>query len=157
MQNNAHSVADGHATEPAGIQWACLGCGPAGFAVPLERISEIVTPQPFTRVPGCGPEVCGLVGLRGRVLTVFDLGVLGGAGPAVAAKDYRMAFLEHRGRLLGLAAESMVTVARAHPVPDVPVETPGLLLPGDVTGTVAAEGRTFTALDVDHLLGRLLV
>ena len=141
----------------ADAQWAFLACGPAGFAVPLDRISEVVTPQPFTRVPGCGPEVCGLLGFRGRVVTVFDLGVLAGVRPAVSVPDHRMVLLDHGGRLLGLATETMVMVAAARPAPAPPGAEAGLMQAGDITGTVTVDGRTFATLDVDHLLGRLLV
>ncbi|MCI0434324.1 MAG: chemotaxis protein CheW [Gemmatimonadetes bacterium] len=123
--------------------------------MPLDRVSEVVTPQPVTRVPGCGREVCGLVGFRGRVVTVFDLGVLGGAEPAIAAPDHRLVLVEHRGRLLGLAVEAMVTVAAGAKQAVQPAKR-GLLEDDDITGTVVIDGRTFATLDVDHLLGRLL-
>jgi purine-binding chemotaxis protein CheW len=152
----------GDATVEAGIaaghppQWAFFLCGERGFALPLERVAEIVPPQVVTRLPGCGPAVHGLVGLRGRVITVFDLGVIAGTRPAVAHPDHRLVFVRRSGRLFGLAVEAIVTIAAADNTSGT-TDAPGTLEIGDVGGTVLFEERPFLQLDVDHLLGRLLV
>jgi purine-binding chemotaxis protein CheW len=63
-------------------QWVVFNCGDHRFGLPLDRTREILPPRSCTRLPGCGPEVAGLVGIRGRVLTVFDFGI-------VAAEHHR--------------------------------------------------------------------
>src|SRR5690349_7847733 len=44
------------------------------FAVPVARIREIIPARPYTPLPGSGGHVCGLINLRGRIVTVVDLG-----------------------------------------------------------------------------------
>ncbi|MGH7501159.1 MAG: chemotaxis protein CheW [Longimicrobiales bacterium] len=153
MQGDATIAADA-SVRPAS-QWAFFVCGERGFAVPLERVAEILPPQAATRLPGCGPVVHGLVGFRGRVITVFDLGVIAGQQPAAQHADYRVVFVRHAGRLFGFIVEAMVTIAPADNRTGT-VDAPGGLKNGDVRGTVPHEGRPFLELDVDHLLGRLL-
>jgi len=48
------------------------------FSLPIEWVREIQPLQRVTRVPNAPPEVMGVVNLRGRILTLFDLaGCLG--------------------------------------------------------------------------------
>ena len=43
------------------------------FAVPIDRIREIIPARPYTPLPGSGGHVCGLINLRGQVITALDL------------------------------------------------------------------------------------
>ena len=53
---------------------ALLVVGEHRFGVAIERIREIIPARPYTPLPGSGPHVCGLINLRGRIVTVVDLG-----------------------------------------------------------------------------------
>ena len=86
-------------------------CGSESVLIALDRITEILMPQPFTRIPGAGPEVCGLIGLRGRVLTVFDLCALLGGPPIDPARDHRILVVRAADRVVGLAVPEVATVA----------------------------------------------
>jgi len=139
-------------TPPASPTWAFFSCSGQGFALRLDRIREIVPPQPLTRLPGCGPAVCGLVGLRGRVVTVFDLGVLTGGEPAAGKPDHRLLLVRHRSGTVGLAVDELVTIAAlpdttAGAEADEEGSGPGVLLLG---------GREFNVLEPDRVLGPLL-
>lgn len=43
------------------------------FGVPVTRVQDILTPDAIAPVPGGPPEVRGLINLRGRIVTVFDM------------------------------------------------------------------------------------
>lgn len=143
----------------SGPQWVVFSCDRRRFVVPLERVREILTPQPYTRLPGCGPEVCGLVGVRGRVITVLDLGVLLTSHPAITGADHRILLVEQGERLVGAAVDEVVAVAHAHTQPFLPGE-PGLaglqLRKEDVVGAGKVDGQPFVALNIDAILGRVL-
>ena len=143
----------------SGPQWVVFSCDRRRFVVPLERVREILTPQPYTRLPGCGPEVCGLVGVRGRVITVLDLGVLLTTHPAITGADHRILLVEQGERLVGAAVDEVVAVAHAHTQPFLPGE-PGLaglqLRKEDVVGAGKVDGQPFVALNIDAILGRVL-
>lgn len=54
--------------------------GAAVYALDADCVREITAMLPTVRIPGAGPEVRGLINLRGQLLPVIDLGVtLGGA------------------------------------------------------------------------------
>ncbi|MBI4409407.1 MAG: chemotaxis protein CheW, partial [Gemmatimonadetes bacterium] len=112
-----------------------------------------------TRLPGCGPAVCGLIGLRGRVITAFDLGAALALRPSAARPDHRLLLVEYGPRLVALAVEEVVGVARAA-ARELPIEARALRLidvdRDDLVGIGDLGERAFLALDTDRVIGRLL-
>ncbi|HSJ24408.1 MAG TPA: chemotaxis protein CheW [Longimicrobiales bacterium] len=143
---------DAAATAPAVSQWVIFRCSGEQYGVPLSVVSEIVPPRPFTRLPGADSAVCGLVGIRGQVVTVVDLGTLLHGHAAASVPDFRLLLLESGGRTIGAAVDDVVMVAPARAVPggDSDNRTPG------VTGIGRTDDGTFVTLDPAHLLERLL-
>jgi purine-binding chemotaxis protein CheW len=133
---------------PAATPWVVFECASTRYGVPLDEVTEIVPPRPFTRLPGTGPAVCGLVALRGHVITVFDLGVILGLRGAASLPDHRLLLFQLGARRIGAAVEDVVDIAPAR------LEaSPG---PGGVIGTGRTDEMTFIALDPRTLLERLL-
>ncbi|MCL5968208.1 MAG: chemotaxis protein CheW [Betaproteobacteria bacterium] len=65
--------------------WLALGWQGALALVPLAQAGEIFTPTPLQRLPHSQPWVCGVAGLRGNILLVFDWAqLLGCAAPGQA-------------------------------------------------------------------------
>jgi len=139
-------------------RWVLCRCGGRGLALPLAGVREITTPLPATRVPGCGEEVYGLIGLRGRVVTVFDLGAAFARRASALRPDHRLLLLEWDGRVIGAAVDEVLTVADAHAEPG-PFEglhaLPGLA-PDDLIGTCAVGGERYLAVATERVLERLL-
>jgi len=152
------SAEDGVVTSDAS-QWVVFACGEHWFGLPLEISREILTPRPMTRLPGCGPAVCGLVGIRGRVHTVFDFGIILGSRSALAAPDYRLLVLVVADRRVAVVVDEIIAVSR-EPAQILPLAD---ALPGtgnadraDFVGTGVFGDRSFLALDPERILGRLL-
>lgn len=111
-------------------EWLIIACSGERYAIPLRQVREILVPQPITRLPGCGPEVCGLVGLRGRILTVFDVGAALGLRPARQVEGHRLLLLEAGGGLVAGVVDEVVAV--------VPVATARILDLTTVVGRLLA-------------------
>lgn len=146
-------------TTSAASQWVVFACGENWFGLPLDRTREILPPRPITRLPGCGPEVCGLVGIRGRVVTVFDFGIVIGGESSVKKPDHRMLVLFVQGRRVAAVVDEIVAVSRV--VSSVlPLDGESLrpydIDRDDLVGIGALDDRPFLALDPDRILGRLL-
>jgi purine-binding chemotaxis protein CheW len=127
-----------------------LAAGGRRLALPLGRVREIVTARPITRLPGAESGVAGLVNVRGRMITVLDLGTRLGAHPATDAPGHRVVVLEHRGRSVGLAVEEVLRILQADPTSFAPPE------PSDqgrdfLKATGRVEEHAFTVLDPDSL------
>ncbi len=43
------------------------------FGIDVQHVQEVIRPQAMTRVPLASPEICGLINLRGQIITVIDL------------------------------------------------------------------------------------
>ncbi|MEH1838880.1 MAG: chemotaxis protein CheW [Nostoc sp.] len=43
------------------------------FGIDVQHVQEVIRPQPMTRVPLAPPDICGLINLRGQIITVIDL------------------------------------------------------------------------------------
>src|SRR5271154_122788 len=43
------------------------------FGLPIERVQDVFKPSRVTRVPLAGPEIAGVLNLRGRIVTAIHL------------------------------------------------------------------------------------
>lgn len=138
-------------------RWVRIRCGARLYGMPLERVREILTPQPLTRLPGCGATVAGLVGVRGRVVTALDLGWILGPGASVSLPDHRLLLVDIEGRTVGLVVDEARAVVDGvlHPPVPEPERLAGLDAEGaDVLGMVDSGNERFPALDLDAVIGR---
>lgn len=153
------SSAENVAALNAASQWVVFACGDHFFGLPLDRTREILPPRPITRLPGCGPEVAGLVGIRGRVVTVFDLGVILDRRPSAARADHRMLVVVIGGKRVAVLVDEIVAVSR-DTSGVLPLDSDALrpydIERDDVFGIGALDEQPFLALDPDRILGRLL-
>lgn len=116
------------------------------FALPLESIREVVTPQPpFARVPRASEAVRGAMNLRGRVVAVVDLAPLVGLAPQpLAPGQGHVMVLDRERRALGLLIEGVLGVE--------PLGSPERGGTGPaVRGVVSLRGAPVTMLDPDAL------
>lgn len=43
------------------------------FGLPISRVQDVFMPERLTRVPLAGPEIAGVLNLRGRIVTAIDM------------------------------------------------------------------------------------
>lgn len=135
-------------------EWVIFSCGRRRYGLPLARVREIVTPRAVTRLPGCGPDVLGLMGLRGRIVTVYDLGLVLGDVSAATNAEHRLLLIEQGTRIVAGAVDGVVAVASAE------AAVRGAAVSGEedaVVGEGHWGGEPFAMLDADRMLNRLLV
>jgi chemotaxis signal transduction protein len=143
----------------AASQWVVFACGDHLFGLPLHRTREILPPRPITRLPGCGPEVAGLAGIRGRVITVFDFGVLLTGSASALRVEHRMLVVVVNGKRVAVLVDEIIAVSRESsgvlPL-DADALRPYDIERDDVIGVGAHDEQPFLALDPDRILTRLL-
>ena len=158
MVSSTAPTADEAQPAAAAPEWVVFSCEDRLFGVPLAIMREVVPPQPLTRLPGCGPEVAGLMGLRGRVITVFDMGVILGVRSALQYPDYRLLVLDHGNRITAIAVDAVGAIARGDAAvlqPPDPANLPAAVR-DDAVGIGTLEDRSYIAIDTNRILGRLL-
>jgi purine-binding chemotaxis protein CheW len=117
-------------------------------------IQEVIRLGPVTPVCYAPEEVLGIVNLRGKIVTIVDLGLRLGFPKAMAGGDSRIFIIEDRNEFIGLLVDrvdEVVEVERDHWQPP----------PANVNGAQArffkgvcrVGGRVITLLDAGEILG----
>ncbi|HEX2079920.1 MAG TPA: chemotaxis protein CheW [Longimicrobium sp.] len=138
---------------------ALLVVGDHRFAVAIERIREIIPARPYTPLPGSGAHVCGLINLRGRIVTVIDLGARLRLSPASANPDHSIVIVEHRGKLAGLAVEEVARIVDVDPaaLQDAADALRALRIDRSyLRGVGETGGELFVAVDPDEIIAPIL-
>ncbi|HEY8851840.1 MAG TPA: chemotaxis protein CheW [Gemmatimonadaceae bacterium] len=125
------------------------------FACDMESFREIVPTQRTTRLPGAPDTVCGLINLRGTIVTVIDGGVVLGKPPC-ARTGGLILLADYQERLIGVAVDDV------RDIHDVPIDqfasanAPEAIAEGIVTGVVEIEGKSVMVLDVKELVQKVI-
>lgn len=82
--------------ESATTDYVTFSMGKQIFGVPVQRVQDILVPERIAPVPLAPSEVCGLINLRGRIVTVIDVRI------RLALKDAR----DPASRAMGVTVES---------------------------------------------------
>lgn len=129
------------------------------FGVGIDRIREIIPARPYTPLPGSGSHVCGLINLRGRIVTVVDLGARLHLPPAAANPDHSIVIVEHRGKLAGLAVEEVSRIVNVDPaaLADAADSLRALRIDRSyLRGVGEVNGEVFVAVDPDEVISPIL-
>jgi purine-binding chemotaxis protein CheW len=122
------------------------------YGCEIAVVREIVPFRRCTRLPGAPPYVCGLINLRGTIVTVLDLGLRFG-GAAVDRSEGSVILVEHGARVVGLAVDEMRDVQRFAPDEIEAADAPSAAAGGEGhTGTGAVRGIARAGADVVVLL-----
>lgn len=83
------------------------------YAVPIEKIVEIIAPRPATNVPNSDESVIGIISLRGTIVTILDLRRrLGHANLAAVSPETRIVVVEQEGETAGFVVDKVLRVIR---------------------------------------------
>jgi purine-binding chemotaxis protein CheW len=84
-------------------EYLAFSLGHETYAVPIDRVREIVKVPPLTEIPRSARELLGVVNLRGEVLPVYDLKLrlhLSAAPAPIAGPDADLGALPRSARIL---------------------------------------------------------
>ena len=128
--------------------------GGSVFACEMESFREIVTPQPMTRLPGAPASVCGLINLRGTIVTVVDGGMVLGMSPYVRERGLIL-LVDYVERWIGVGVDDV------RDIQDVPIDQFSAAdaieasRPG-ITGAVEIEGQHVLVLDIKAVVEQVI-
>lgn len=121
------------------------------YACDMAAVREIIPFQQITRLPGAPPAVCGLINLRGNIVTVLDLSI------RVAKQECNRAagsilLVPYRDKLVGIGVDE---VRDLQSVRADGVESQGDLTAFDaniVAGLAEVEGELAVILDINAIV-----
>ena len=93
------------------LEYVTVTIGGQLFGLPINRVRDVFMVQDITPVPLAGPEIAGLINLRGRVATAIHLRRRLGL-PAAESADRMAVGIEARGDSYGLVVEGVGEVMR---------------------------------------------
>jgi purine-binding chemotaxis protein CheW len=129
--------------------------GSSAFACDMDSFREIVPTQSMTRLPGAPDTVCGLINLRGTIVTVIDGGVTLGKQP-YSRTEGLILLVDYMERWIGIGVDDVRDV---HDVPIdqfASVDGAEVPLPGAVTGAVEIEGKRVLVLDIKTVVQQVI-
>jgi purine-binding chemotaxis protein CheW len=74
-------------------------------ALDAAGIQEVIRLGPLTPVRHAPPDVAGILNLRGKIVTILDLGLRLGFAKAVPTSESRIIIIEDRNEFLGLLVD----------------------------------------------------
>ena len=125
------------------------------FSLPIEWVREIQPLQRVTRVPNAPPEVVGVVNLRGRILTLFDLAgclvIPPGGQPNMHVVVLDLSDLD---LCVGIVAQHIARVREV--AASVVDSTAGDMGAGGMEGVFEMGGQVVGLLDLSRVFARAL-
>jgi purine-binding chemotaxis protein CheW len=120
------------------------------FACDMDAFREIVPAQPTTRLPSAPDTVCGLINLRGTIVTVVDAGAAL-SKPPCSRTNGLILLVEYSERVAGILVDEV------RDIHDVPIDQFVTGVPLDSQREVSAEvveieGRRVHVLDIKALV-----
>jgi purine-binding chemotaxis protein CheW len=124
------------------------------YAVDIERIVEIVTPRPVTRIPNADASIVGIISLRGTIVTLVDVrSKLRHAAANGSDADTRIVVIDYHNEMIGFVVDRVLRVVKTegneiepHPV------VHAAELDDSIRGVFRANGALTILLDLDKLL-----
>jgi purine-binding chemotaxis protein CheW len=136
------------------VEYVTAAIGEQLFGLPIARVQDVFVPQRLALVPLAGPEIAGLINLRGRIVTMIDMrrrldlkAREGGARAMMAIG------VEYKGESYGLLIDEIGEVVKlaAASREDNPINLDERLARVS-SGVHRLDGRLLVVLDVERVL-----
>ena len=95
------------------LEIATFYIGDALCGIDILKIQEINKLTEFTWAPNAPEYVLGVMNLRGKIVTVIDIGKKLGLSPIQKGKENRNIIIDSRGECIGLLVDSVCDVVSA--------------------------------------------
>jgi purine-binding chemotaxis protein CheW len=123
------------------------------FGLPIECVQDVFKPTRITPVPLAGPEIAGVLNLRGRIVTAIELRSRLGLGVRDTDRVPMAIGIELRGESFGLLVDAVGEVLK---LPDSEREANPINLDRNLNrvsaGVFRLDGHLLVVLDIDRVL-----
>lgn len=95
------------------LQMSCFYVGSALCGIDINVIQEMNRQMEMTKVPQAPSYVLGIMNLRGRIVTIIDLGLKLGLSPSKVTDTSRIIIVNSREENIGLLVDKITDVVTA--------------------------------------------
>jgi purine-binding chemotaxis protein CheW len=135
------------------VEYVSVTIGRQLFGIPVARVRDVFVPGKMTRVPLAGPEIAGILNLRGRIVTAIEMRQRLGLPPREGGSQPMAVGIEAGGESYGLIIDAVGEILKLGPDTHEPV-------PANLEPRLARlarsihrlEGQLLVVLDVDRVL-----
>jgi purine-binding chemotaxis protein CheW len=122
-------------------------------ALDASSVQEVIRIDTLTRIRNAPEQVAGVINLRGRIVTLLDLGIILGFGPSTVTKESRVFIIEDRNEFLGLLVDKVGEVTEMQPdrIDSLPVNMPAARA-RCFRGVYRSGGNVIALLNADEVL-----
>ena len=135
------------------VEYVTATIGDQFFGLPIARVQDVFAPQRTTMVPLAGPEIAGLINLRGRIVTMIDMRRRLDLKAQGDGRRMMAIGVEYKGESYGLLIDEIGEVVKltASSREDIPINLDGRLARVS-SGVHRLDGRLMVVLDVERVL-----
>jgi len=123
------------------------------FGLPIECVQDVFKPTSITKVPLAGPEIAGVLNLRGRIVTAIELRSRLGLSARERGTTPMAIGIEARGESFGLLVDVVGEVLK---LPEAEREPNPVNLDRNLSrlaaGVYRLDGQLLVVLDIDRVL-----
>jgi len=123
------------------------------FGLPIECVQDVFKPTSITKVPLAGPEIAGVLNLRGRIVTAIELRSRLGLSARERGATPMAIGIEARGESFGLLVDVVGEVLK---LPEAEREPNPVNLDRNLSrlaaGVYRLDGQLLVVLDIDRVL-----
>lgn len=135
------------------VQISCFYVGSALCGIDINVIQEMNKQMTMTRVPQSPAHVLGIMNLRGRIVTIIDLGRKLGLSPSKTTENSRIIIVNSRDENIGLLVDKITDVVNAKWEEMEPTPSNIKGLKGKYfQGVLKASKELIAVLDVEEVL-----
>lgn len=135
------------------VQISCFYVGSALCGIDINVIQEMNKQMTMTKVPQSPAHVLGIMNLRGRIVTIIDLGLKLGLSPSKTTDNSRIIIVNSRDENIGLLVDKITDVVNAKWEEMEPTPSNIKGLKGKYfQGVLKASKELIAVLDVEEVL-----
>jgi purine-binding chemotaxis protein CheW len=91
------------------------------FSLDASVVQEVIRPASVTPVRHAPSEVCGVINLRGRIVSLLDTALILGLEKSAPGPESRIFIVEDRNEFVGLLVDRVAEVVEVEPGSEEPV------------------------------------
>ncbi len=134
-------------------EYSIFHVGKALYGIDILNIQEINKSLDVTKVPKTSDFITGILNLRGKIVTIIDLGRKLGLDPVNSSKDNRNIIINSEGEYIGLLVDGISDTVQAEECSLDPV-------PSNIKGfnnkyykgVLKIKNQVISVLDIDEIL-----